>query len=293
MTEARYFLGIDGGGTRCRARLVDRDGEVLGAAEAGPANVYRSVEVAWANVLTATRDAMADAGLPAERLHEVAAGLGLAGAVSTALQDRVLSRAHPFASIHLLTDAHAATLGAFAGGDGAVLILGTGSVGMIRRGEDFTSVGGLGFPASDQGSGAWLGLKALRESLLALDGLRPATSLTEQVLDTVGRDVEAIIRWQERAQPAQFAALVPLVFGAFEQRDELAEELLRETAREAEDMLDCLTQLGGEQIALMGGLSRSLRPFLSSRICDRLREPAGDAMDGAVLMARRGIGRSA
>ncbi|HAB26036.1 MAG TPA: N-acetylglucosamine kinase, partial [Pantoea sp.] len=35
-----YYLGIDGGGTRCRARLIDAQGKVLAQAEGGPANVF-------------------------------------------------------------------------------------------------------------------------------------------------------------------------------------------------------------------------------------------------------------
>src|SRR3546814_4616242 len=56
------------------------------------------------------------------------------------------------------------------GGDGAILILGTGSVGLIKRGEDSLSIGGYGFPISDEGSGAALGLSAIRHALRTLDG---------------------------------------------------------------------------------------------------------------------------
>ena len=34
-----YFLGIDAGGTKCRARLVNAKGDILGHGLSGPANV--------------------------------------------------------------------------------------------------------------------------------------------------------------------------------------------------------------------------------------------------------------
>ena len=35
----KYVVGIDGGGTRCRALLQDIDGNTLGEGAAGPANI--------------------------------------------------------------------------------------------------------------------------------------------------------------------------------------------------------------------------------------------------------------
>src|SRR3546814_12252828 len=67
------------------------------------------------------------------------------------------------------------------GGDGAILILGTGSVGLIKRGEDSLSIGGYGFPISDEGSGEALGLSAIRHALRTLDGRTRPTQLSQAV----------------------------------------------------------------------------------------------------------------
>ena len=40
MTTARFFLGVDGGATRCRARLRDSSGRELGHGLGPSANIY-------------------------------------------------------------------------------------------------------------------------------------------------------------------------------------------------------------------------------------------------------------
>ncbi|MFT8229552.1 ATPase, partial [Salmonella enterica subsp. enterica serovar Enteritidis] len=70
------------------------------------------------------------------------------------MKPEIQALAFPFANIQFTSDAMIANLGAHMGGDGAILILGTGSVGLVKRGEDSFSIGGYGFPISDEGSGA-------------------------------------------------------------------------------------------------------------------------------------------
>src|SRR3546814_20233862 len=85
----------------------------------------------------------------------------------------------PFANVQLTSDSIIANLGAHMGGDGAILILGTGSVGLLTRGEDSLSIGAYGFPISDQGSGAALGLCAISHALRTLDGRPQPTQLSQ------------------------------------------------------------------------------------------------------------------
>ena len=77
MAEALY-LGVDGGGTGCRARLEDAEGFVLGSGLAGPATTRLGIDAAMAAVLTACEAAVAEAGVEADR-GRIHAGIGLAG----------------------------------------------------------------------------------------------------------------------------------------------------------------------------------------------------------------------
>src|SRR3546814_3085153 len=82
--------------------------------------------------------------------------MGIAGINRMGMKQQIQALDFPFANVQLTSDSIIANLGAHMGGDGAILILGTGSVGLIKRGEDSLSIGGYGFPISDEGSGAAL-----------------------------------------------------------------------------------------------------------------------------------------
>src|SRR3546814_6785218 len=83
--------------------------------------------------------------------------MGIAGINRMGMKQQIQALDFPFANVQLTSDSIIANLGAHMGGDGALLILGTGSVGLIKRGEDSLSIGGYGFPISDEGSGAAVG----------------------------------------------------------------------------------------------------------------------------------------
>ena len=78
-TKGTTYLGIDGGGTRCRARIEDENGKVLGAASSGPATTRIGFEKAWRSIMEATEAAAEQAGLPREDFARMHAGIGLAG----------------------------------------------------------------------------------------------------------------------------------------------------------------------------------------------------------------------
>lgn len=287
------YLGVDGGATSCRARLEDADGRTLGEGRAGSANPRWGFEAAMHELLAATRAALAAAGLDDGALGRIHAGLGLAGTGQAVERNRVLGWRHPFAAMALQTDAHVACLGAHGGRDGAILIVGTGSCGCALVGGRETRVGGWGFPASDHGSGAWLGLEAVRRSLLAHDGAAPRTPLAERVLDRFDRDPEAIVAFSATAHPRDWASFAPLVLDAAAERDPLGRALLAEAARDLAAMIDALRATGAQRLCLMGGLAAALAVWLPPPHRRRLAEPEGDALAGALLLARRRAGAPA
>ena len=73
------FLGIDAGGTHCRARLVDAAGGVLGTGQAGPANLTLGIDRAHEAIMTASARAFATAGLASAAARRTHAGMGIAG----------------------------------------------------------------------------------------------------------------------------------------------------------------------------------------------------------------------
>src|SRR5918997_1105858 len=229
MTES-LFLGIDGGGTKCRARLRDAQGNLLGEGTGGPSNLRLDPDLVWNSILGACREALSQAGLPEDRLKQVHAGMGAAGAGQTSAVERLLSRPHPFASFEIDTDAHTAWLGAFNGGDGAILIVGTGSCGYGGVSGQCHYVGGWGYEVSDEGSGAAIGRELLRRCIWAHGGRKNTTPLSEAVLAEFNNDLEILVDWVGKARPADYGRYAPLVLDYAERQDPLAIDLVADAA---------------------------------------------------------------
>lgn len=288
--DSQYLLGIDGGGTGCRARLTDFAGKVLGEGVSGPANLALGLPIALESVMTATREALTNAQLGEKDLKSVHAGFGMAAGNVPKHRQAFERAALPFLSVSVRSDAETACLGAHAGQEGGILILGTGSQGVVHRNGTFTTVGGWGFALSDAGSGAILGRAAVRRAFLAHEGIERHSALTECIMTRFNSDLSTMLEWAESARPADWAEFARWVFQYSDSGDAIALELVRESASGAERMLQRLLTLGAERIALMGGLARAIRPYLSTDFDDALVKPMGDAMDGALILARQAAG---
>jgi glucosamine kinase len=289
VAHQQFRLGIDGGGTACRARLTDLQGKVLGEGEAGPANLGLGIDAAREAVIRAATQAFAQAGLNVSAFAAADAGLGLAGANVPRLAEAFRRLPLPFRAATVLSDADVACLGAHLGRDGGILILGTGSQGVVHLEGRFATVGGWGFALSDDGSGAVLGRAAVRRALLAHEGVQPASDLTRALMSQLGNDPATMVDWAATARPKEWAAFAPHVLDHAAQGDEVALALVRSSARDVEHLLDRLVALGAQRVSLMGGLADPTRPYLSPRFADLLVPPLGDAMAGALLLAQRSV----
>ncbi|QAY76192.1 BadF/BadG/BcrA/BcrD ATPase family protein [Sphingosinicella sp. BN140058] len=281
-----YFLGIDAGGSHTRARLVTAGGEIVGTGEAGPANARIGLDLAIDAVQAAALQAMSEAGLDEGDLASIRAGLGIAGLNRRGVLPGLQEHHFPFRSIAFASDAAIANLGAHAGGDGAIVIVGTGSIGFARVGDDITTIGGYGFPVSDEGSGADLGLRAIRQSLWARDGRIPPSPMTDDVLAYFHGSAGEIVDWTARATATDYAAFAPMVMDRAGEGDAVAEPIVQAAARRLDRLIRVLLDRGAPSCCLMGGVAARMRDWLAASIRERLSEPLGDALDGAILLAR-------
>jgi glucosamine kinase len=285
MPEDVLLLGVDGGGTRCRARLTDLDGVVLGEGTAGPANIRLGPEESLRAVGEAAGHCLRRAGLVSGE-RRIVACLALAGASEPADLARARALPHPFYTAAFTTDARAACIGAHGGRNGGIIIVGTGSVGWAVAGKREHRVGGWGFPISDEGSGAWLGLQVVRRVLWARDGRIEWTALLKAIFERFDCDPHAIVAWSDRARPRDYGSLAPTVVEHAVEGDPIAHELMRQAARHVDAMAGRLIALGVDKLSLMGGLAACMQPFLSEATRETLVPPLGDALSGALHMAR-------
>ncbi|WP_290545827.1 BadF/BadG/BcrA/BcrD ATPase family protein [Aestuariivirga sp.] len=287
MNAGLFFLGIDGGGSRCRARIRSADGTVLGEAVGGASNIYQDFTGALATIMDTSREAAKLAGLTTGRIH---AGMGIAGIVTSVGAGKIVDAALPFASVTADNDAYAACVGAFGGGDGGIVIAGTGSIGFALVGAERHMVGGWGFQLGDHGSGAWVGHHAVRRAALALDGLLQPTRLVTEVLSRTGANRLDLSRWPEQAKPKDYAQFAPLVFECAAQGDVQGMMIVIEGAAAISNLGRALLARGARHICLLGGLSKVYPPYLDADVKLALAAPQADAIDGAIMMARRARG---
>lgn len=279
------FLGVDGGGTRCRARLCNARGEVLGEGLAGPANIRFGVAESFAAVLEAALPCFEQAGLSLDHLNRTTACLGLAGATEPVYLAAARSFQHPFRTIIITADAHAACVGAHGTDDGGIIIVGTGSIGWAQRGGQQHRVGGWGFPVSDEGSGAWLGCEVLRRVLWSYDGRMEWSPLLRAIFATFEHDPQAIVRWMTMATPRDFGRLTHEIVDHAARNDPVGRELMVLAAGHIDTLAARLRSFGVVRIALFGGLAESILPWLSAETRECLVAPKGDALQGALAIA--------
>jgi glucosamine kinase len=286
MNEMTLLLGVDGGGTRCRARLTTWSGKILGESVAGPANIRLGIEQSFTALLEATADCLQQAGRPLGDAAHIVACLALAGASEPEELAKARAFKHPFHKALITTDASAACVGAHGGGDGAIIIVGTGSIGWGTRHGRTHRVGGWGFPLSDEGSGAWLGREALRHVLWAHDGAVPWSGLLHSLFKKFHSNPHEIVRWAAFATPRDFGTLAPQVVHFAAQEDPAATEIMLAGARHIDAIATRLLSFGIAPIALVGGLGEHMAGWLSDTTRANLVAPQGDALQGALHLAR-------
>jgi glucosamine kinase len=279
------LVGVDGGGTRCRARARFADGTPIGECITGTANILAGIEEARDNIVAAVAGALAAGGLSDADLGRCHVGMGLAGANIPDLSERFLASGLPFARMALEMDAWIACRGAHPKGNGAIAILGTGTAYVVQADSGFVTVGGWGFQLGDQGSGAWLGHQAMRRSVLAHDGIIPATSLSRQVMARFDDKPDQMVTFCKTALPRDYGTLAPQVFDEAAAGDPMAEAILAEATADIEASLGRLVELGAQRISLLGGLAPLYQARLAPAIAARIVPPTGDPLEGALALA--------
>ncbi len=285
----RLFCCIDGGGSKTRVALFDDQGRRLGLTMAGPTSLTLSGAHAWDVIVEAMRGVCATIGLDSDDFSETHFGIGLAGANDATRRARFVGEAPAVGALRVATDAYIAALGAHDGAPGAIVIVGTGSVGYrIEASGRSRLVGGWGFPVGDEGSGAWLGRAALAQAIHVLDDryLGRPTELHHALIERCGPVRDDMLGWLSAARSTQYAALAPLIIECAGRDDPAALQLVTAAGTDIEALALALDPGRSVPLSLVGGLVQPLTPYLPAPLLDWLQEPHDEPIMGALMLAQ-------
>jgi N-acetylglucosamine kinase-like BadF-type ATPase len=301
---SEYYLGVDGGQSGTTAVIGDRDGRVVGWANAGPCNHVGAAE-ARAKFLRVMREcitAAADrAGIPDDRFQSACFGMSGGPADKDALLREIVDAEHWIVT----HDAAIALAGATSGEPGIVAIAGTGSMvfGQNARGE-IARVGGWGYLFGDEGSAFDIARQALRAILREHEGWGGRTVLTPALVEAGGvSDSNELLHLLYTPEwPRQrIAGLAPIVDRIAEEGDPTATSILQNAARElALQVGSVRRQLWadeeGTRVSWAGGVFRSrilierFRLLVSIEANNTCEPPQHGPAIGALLLAWRAAG---
>jgi N-acetylglucosamine kinase-like BadF-type ATPase len=304
LASRHCVLGVDGGGSGTRSVVIDASGRALSRGIGGPSNPLTAGFDEAAEAITAAVETAAEkAGVETFS----AACLGIAGTDRPSGRDALMGRLEiPSGRVRIVTDAAAALAGATGRGSGVIVISGTGSIALgMNEGGETARAGGWGWRLGDEGSGYYIGSRALISALRAYDGRGQPTLLSERIAEQLNLvDLSGVIDrvYVEGIGVGEVAALAPLVGEAASEGDEEAKSIMREAGEELGAAAIAVMErlgLGGEvRVGYNGGVFKLGGALLTSFI-EKVRgarpssvigPPRFEADIGAAMLALGDLG---
>lgn len=284
VSDNSLIVGVDGGGTGCRAAVGTCTDGILAQAVSGAANFTTDPDLALANVESAVNQATAKICASTDALAAATVHIGLAG-VMTADDRQRIEQTLPYRIVSVTDDRATSAIGALGSKDGFLLSVGTGTIVASSLSGAFRFVGGWGFSISDQASGAWLGRAALKQVILCHDGLATHTDVTRTLFSKFNDDPNKIATFSMSSAPGDFAKFAPVVIDGAIASDPWGVNIMYKGAAY---LTECLMALGfqpGGVICLTGGVGPHYAGYLGGEITRNLAQPIGSALDGAFQLA--------
>lgn len=283
-----FIIGIDAGATRCRGKLCDMDMNILADLEIKGASLFQSPDDAIKQV-AATIKKLCSYFDKREAPGKIIINVGIAGSGLADRREKLRAAIEHYGDVSITSDYAVVAYGAHAGRKGGLVAIGTGAV-TCRTLEDFHApelvAGGYGFPVSDLGAGAWLGLEAIRSAVLEKQQHADVSRLTHAVLDRFDQKLSNVTRWSVGSSAADYASFAPLVTDAAICGETTACSLMKSALGYIEKYHHQLKELGCERIVLTGGLGQAMATFFSTELKEKFDRPTFDGAAGAAMMAR-------
>lgn len=177
----KYYIGIDGGGTKTRSVLANENLKVIKSSDGLASNPLTvGFEISAERLFTLIKRVAGN-----KKIECCVIGLAGAGRKEHAdllyksIKSVSTRKKFKLPPLKILTDIEITLEGAFNGLPGALLIAGTGSILFAKdNNNNLFRVGGYGRLIGDEGSGYSIGRKALSSISRSFDGRKSATGLS-------------------------------------------------------------------------------------------------------------------
>lgn len=229
-----FYLGIDGGGTKTKAVLLDASKKEIGQFIGGPMN-YQILkgEGVKNRILEVIKNLDVN-------IEKTAIGVGVAGAGREneikEIENSLLEAG--IKNFKISNDAHIALLGAHIGENGALLISGTGSIGYLLKNEKLQRVGGFGHILGDEGSGYSIGLSLLKKLFKGSDNRGEfSQKLMDDVLIKLSlKNRDELLKWvYNNTEKGNIAALARIVFDNYQEK--ISQEIVEIAAEDLKNLI--------------------------------------------------------
>ncbi|MFA0143349.1 BadF/BadG/BcrA/BcrD ATPase family protein [Vibrio kanaloae] len=282
-----HILAVDGGGTKTamRLKLILPTLSVIEECILPATSLSLYGETAITQLTHYIEEMLSVNQIKAKQCYIV---VGVAGAGNSHLKAKLKSALAHCPHLYVTTDAEASVFGANAGQGVNCIAIGTGSVAIQLDNQHVThQFGGWGFPIGDQGGGAWLGFRAVQQTLAEFDDKR--SSLTSQlVMNKIGSERSDILKWLNTANATDYAQFARELVD-IEQRCSTASTILKQGIEEIEKLTRTCSENNNLPIMFLGSLGQFYRSKLSQGLQARALDIQGNAQDGAEVIAHQKI----
>lgn len=292
----KYFIGIDGGGTKTAFLCYSEDEQLVGEVELSTVHFMQVCDEEAIRVLKEGVGKILPESAKKEDVF-VCAGFGGYGK-NQEVRKRIQNIcAASFSGMNycIKNDGEIALFGALNGQDGILIIAGTGVIGLAKSGQDWSRCGGWGYLLGDEGSAYWMGRELLMEFCHQNDGRSKKTALSDRVMEELGlQDCYDIIPYMtQKHDRTGIAALAKIVYELAQCGDDSALKIYDEAAKHLASIINTLSENFTSEckVSYAGGVWKAngyifnpLRKYLKENIT--IEAPKYTPVYGACLLAR-------
>lgn len=272
-----FYIGIDSGGTKCELLITDVNKKIIFN------KTFKGVHysLTGAGLYTKTVSGFIKNSLKTAKLNLkncITVGIGVAGAREESDRSNLkkfFGKELNHKSILITTDAMTALYGAFEGSEGIILISGTGSVLYGYSNGKITRVGGWGRIIGDEGSGYWIGKRALNLVMKEFDERKKNKSiLSEQLNEKFGITKENVNKKIFHGN-FEIQNIAPVVIDSANKKCRLSLQIVNEAVGGLLDHIVTFLKVTGRtkkiQIAFIGSIIEN-KNILSNKLIKEIKK---------------------